>query len=633
MVSGVVVTVTAWPGTPPRGQDKEIVTGETREYARMPADFADRTDFENATRGLVARLEPGVIKAADGRVVYDADAFTRTIAGDCPDTVHPSLWRQSQLTAIQGLFEVTAGIYQLRGIELSNMTVVEGQAGVIVIDPAVSAEVSAAGLALYRAHRSDRPVTAVIYTHSHIDHFGGVLGVVDAGTDVPIVAPEHFLEHAVSENVYAGVAMLRRGIYHTGATLPVSATGQVGVGLGSGTSTGTVGLLAPTLDITHTGQEETLDGVRIVFQMTPGTEAPAEMNFLFPDKRALCMAENVTHNLHNLLTLRGAQVRDARIWSRYIAEAIELFADGTDVAFASHHWPTWGTGNVVKLMTGQRDLYAYLHDQTLRLLNQGYVGSEVAELIEVPPALDAAWHTHGYYGSVSHNVKAIYQRYLGWYDGNPAHLWQHPPEAAATRYVQALGGPDATVAKAREFADAGDLRFAAELASHAVFADPSSEPAKTLLADVLTRLGYGSECATWRNNYLTGARELGGTIAATEVSAAGMAPALTTTQLFDSLAIRIDGKRAWDTNVSIRWHFTDSGETFRMELSNGALIHHPTSRTEPADLVVTLTRPQLLAMLGGAGTDSVQFDGNPKIFTAIAGLTDQPDPNFAIVTP
>jgi alkyl sulfatase BDS1-like metallo-beta-lactamase superfamily hydrolase len=599
----------------------------------MPADFADRTDFGNANRGLVARLEPGMVKAADGRVVYDADAFTRTMAGDCPETVHPSLWRQSQLTAVQGLFEVTEGIYQLRGIDLSNMTVVEGQAGVIVIDPAVSAEVSAAGLALYRAHRGGRPVTAVIYTHSHIDHFGGVLGVVDAGTSVPIVAPAHFLEHAVSENVYAGVAMLRRGVYHTGGGLPVSATGQIGAGLGPGTSAGTVGLLAPTADITHTGQEETLDGVRIVFQMTPGTEAPAEMNFLFPEKRALCLAENVTHNLHNILTLRGAEVRDARIWSRYIAEAIELFADQTDVAFASHHWPTWGTGNVVKLMTDQRDMYAYLHDQTLRLLNQGYTGAEIAEMMELPPALDAAWHTHGYYGSVSHNVKAIYQRYLGWYDGNPAHLWQHPPEAAAARYVQAIGGLDATVAKAKEFAGSGDLRFAAELASHAVFADPSSQAARALLADVLTRLGYGSENATWRNNFLTAAQELAGTIALAPVSAAGMASALTITQLFDSLAIRIDGKRAWDARVSVRWHFTDSGEIYRMELSNGALIHYPTSRTDAADLVITLTRPQLLAMLGGTGTDGVRFDGDPKILATITALTDQPDPAFAIVTP
>jgi alkyl sulfatase BDS1-like metallo-beta-lactamase superfamily hydrolase len=599
----------------------------------MPADFADRTDFENAERGMVARFEPGVIKAADGHVVFDADAYTRVLSGECPDTVNPSLWRQCQLTSIQGLFEVTDGIYQVRGIEISNMTLVEGNTGVIVIDPLVSAECAAAGLALYREHRGDRPVTAVIYTHSHIDHFGGVLGVVAADTTVPIVAPEGFLEHAVSENVYAGTAMLRRGVYQAGTSLPISATGTLGMGLGTGSSAGTVGLIAPTLDITRTGQEETLDGVRIVFQITPATEAPAEMNFHFPDRRALCMAENATHNLHNILTQRGAEVRDARGWSRYLAEAIELFADGTDVAFASHHWPTWGTQNVVTFLTEQRDLYAFLHDQTLRLLNQGYGPSEIAEMIEMPPALDAQWHTHGYYGTVNHDVKAIYQRYLGWWDCNPACYWQHPPQAAAARYVETIGGIDATVAKARQYADNGDLRFAAELGSHAIFADPAHQGARALLADVLTRLGYGAEAATWRNVFLTGALELQQPAEPVPVSAGGIIAALTITQLFDSLAIRIDGKRAWDTTASIRWHFADSGEAYRMELSNGALTHHPTSREDPADLVVTLTRPQLLAMLGGAGTDGVRFDGDPKIFATIAGLTDQPDPAFAIVTP
>jgi alkyl sulfatase BDS1-like metallo-beta-lactamase superfamily hydrolase len=403
--------------------------------------------------------------------------------------------------------------------------------------------------------------------------------------------------------------------------------------LGQTTSSGSVTLIVPTVDITTTGEELVVDGVRMVFQMAPGTEAPAEMHFHFPDLRALCMAENSTHTLHNLLTLRGALVRDPHAWSGYLTEAIDLFGEQTDVVFASHHWPTWGQQECIEYLSVQRDLYAYLHDQTLRMLNQGMTGSEIAEEIQMPPALEAAWHTHGYYGSVSHNVKAVYQRYMGWFDGNPAHLWQHPPEAAATRYVQAIGGLNATIAQARAFADGGDLRFAAELASHAVFADPSSEPARTLLAGVLTRLGHGSECATWRNNYLTGARELGGPIADSAVSAAGMAAALTITQLFDSLAIRIDGKRAWDITASIRWHFTDTGETYRMELSNGALTHHPTTRTDPADLTVTLTRPQLLGMLGGAGADGVQFDGDPKIFTTIAGLTDQPDPAFAIVTP
>lgn len=598
----------------------------------MPADFADRTDFDNANRGLVAVLEPAQIHAGDGRVVYDADGFAAATTGDCPDTVNPSLWRQAQLTAIHGLFEVTAGIYQIRGYDLSNMTLVEGDTGVVVIDPLVSAECAAAGLALYREHRGDRPVAAVIYTHSHIDHFGGVLGVVDADTTVPIVAPEHFLEHAVSENVYAGGAMLRRGMYHTDRA-PGRRNRHPGAGLGPSTSSGTVGLLAPTLDITHTGQEETFDGVHMVFQVTPGTEAPSEMNFYFPDHRALCLAENATHNLHNLLTLRGAEVRDARNWSRYLAEAIEMFAYESDVAFASHHWPTWGTDELIGYLTEQRDLYAYLHDQTLRRLNQGLVGSEIAEDFPMPPALDAAWHTHGYYGSVSHNVKAIYQRYLGWYDGNPAHLWQHPPEAAGARYVRAVGGIDSAVAKAREFAAEGDLRFAAELASHAVFAEPDHAGAKEVLADVLTRLGYGSECATWRNNFLVGASEVDGPPHPAEVSAAGMATALTITQVFDSIAIRIDGPRAWDVTATIRWHFTDVDETYRMELSNGVLVHYPTRRSDPADLVVTLTKPQLLGLLAGSGADGITMDGDAAAISRIVELTDVADPAFPIVSP
>ena len=403
-------------------------------------DVSDRRDFADADRGLVGTLEPMVVTAADGRVVWDMDQWS-FLDADCPDTADPSLWRQAQLTAKHGLYEVSEGIYQVRGFDMSNMTLVEGDRGIIVIDPLISAETAAAALALYRRHRGDRPVSAVIYTHAHLDHFGGVLGVVDADTDVPILAPEHFLEHAVSENVYAGVAMLRRSYYYAAIHLAKSPTGTLGIGLGAGGSTGTPGLIAPTLEITHTGQEETVDGVRMVFQMTPGTECPAEMNLAFPDKRALCMAENATHNFHNLLTLRGAQVRDPRIWSRYLAEAIDLFARDSDVVFASHHWPTWGTEDIVAYLTQQRDLYAYLHDQTLRLINQGYVAAEIAEMIEMPPALEKAWHTHGYYGSVNHNVKAIYQRYLGWYDANPAHLWQHPPEAAGEALRRGAGRP------------------------------------------------------------------------------------------------------------------------------------------------------------------------------------------------
>ena len=596
-------------------------------------DFSDRSDFVNSGRGFIATLDPMVIKTADGRVAWDMDSWG-FLDADCPGTANPSLWRQARLTAKHGLYEVTDGIYQVRGFDLSNMTLVESDHGVIVIDPLISQETAAAAIALYRAHRGDRAVTAVVYTHSHLDHFGGVLGVVDAGTGVPIVAPEHFLEHAVSENVYAGVAMLRRGYYYGAISAAKGATGTLGMGLGASASQGTTGLIAPTIDITRTGQREILDGVRIVFQLTPGTEAPAEMNFYFPDKRALCLAENATRNLHNLLTLRGAQVRDPRIWSRYLAEATELFGRQSDVAFASHHWPTWGTDEIISYLTQQRDLYAYLHDQTLRLINQGYTGSEIAEMIEMPPELDRAWHTHGYYGSASHNIKGIYQRYLGWYDGNPAHLWQHPPEAAAARYVRALGGIDATVARAREFAEQDDLRFAAELASHAVFADPGHAEARELLASVLGRLAYGSENATWRNCFLTGARELRAqTIEHTELSAAGLAPALTITQLFDSVAIRIIGPKAWSERLSISWHFTDAHENYRMELSNGALIHYPTTGIQAADLAVTLTRPQLLQLLATGQPGAVTMSGDPAVLGRLMSLIDSPDPDFAIVTP
>ncbi|GAA3011423.1 alkyl sulfatase dimerization domain-containing protein [Streptomyces drozdowiczii] len=551
------------------------------------------------------------------------------------DTVSRSLWRQGALCARQGLFEVTAGVYQIRGLDLSNMTLVEGERGVVVVaDPLVSAETAAAGLGLYREQRGERPVTAVIYTHPHLDHFGGVMGVIGPGDDVPIVAPEHFMEHAVSENVYAGTAMIRRGMYFSAAGTPVGPKGQVGMGLGMATSTGSVGLIPPTLEITRTGQEEVLDGVRFVFPMTPGTEAPAEMNFFLPELRALCMAENSCHTLHNLLTLRGAQVRDARVWSRYINEAIELFTDSADVAFASHHWPVWGRERIVAFLSEQRDMYGYLHDQTLRMMNIGRTGIEIAEEIELPPALEKAWHVRGYYGSVSHNVKTIYQRYMGWFDGNPAHLWQHPPQGQGERYVRVLGGADRAVETARGFADEGDLRFAAELASHVVFADTGHQGARDLLADILTRLGHGAECSTWRNYYLQGAYELKNPIPPTAIAlAASMASALSVTQAFDSLAIRVDDPRAWDEQLTILWKITDLGETYRMVLSHGALIHYPGPKDTSADLTLTLTKPQLLGLLAGHGLDGITTDGDASALTRLLAVLDEPDPNFPIVTP
>ncbi len=595
--------------------------------------FDDTTDFEDADRGLIGSLVPCVVTADDGRVVWDNDAYA-FLDADCPDTANPSLWRQSQLCAKQGLYEVTQGIYQVRGLDLSNMTLVEGDEGVIVIDPLISKETAAAALALYRTHRGDRPVTAVIYTHAHVDHFGGVHGVHRDG--IPVVAAHGFMEAAVAENVYAGGAMNRRAEYMYGAKLAKGPRGQIGAGLGQTTSLGAVGVITPTLEITHTGQEETLDGVRIRFQMTPGTECPVEMNFLFPERHVLCMAENATHNLHNLLTLRGAVVRDARIWAYYLNEAVTLFADETDVAFASHHWPIWGRDRVVTYLSQQRDLYAYLHDQTLRLMNQGYTGIEIAEMIEMPPALEAAWHTHGYYGSVSHNVKAIYQRYLGWFDGNPAHLWQHPPVAAATRYVDAFGGAAIVIAKAQGYIDAGDLRFAAELLNHVVFADENNSAAREILAGVYETLGFGAENGTWRNFYLQGAEELRNGVAAAALDLAGandMVRALTVDQLFDSLAIRVNGPKAWAQHLTIDWVFTDLGHTYRTELTNGVLIRRVDPGEGSADLTVTLTKPQLLALLGGAGFDGIGTQGDLGTVPRLLAVLDPPGSTFPIVTP
>ncbi|MFE9813154.1 alkyl/aryl-sulfatase [Streptomyces sp. NPDC005548] len=603
--------------------------------------FEDRQDFEDAKRGFLGTAADPLIKSSD-RTIWDFEAYG-FLAGDCPESVNPSLWRQSQLTADHGLFEVVEGIYQVRGFDLSNMTVVEGDQGVLVIDPLVSAETAAAALALYRAHRGDRPVTGVLYTHSHVDHFGGVRGVLPTDREVPVLAPEGFLEHAVSENVYAGTAMSRRAAYMYGAALPKAPRGQVGSGLGQTNSTGTVTLVAPTVDITRTGQEEEVDGIRMVFQLTPGTEAPAELNIFFPAHAALCMAENATHNLHNLLTLRGAAVRDPHVWSIYLTEAITLFGAEADLAFASHHWPVWGRERVHTFLSEQRDLYGYLHDQTLRMINQGLTGPEIAEQMQVPPALERAWHTHGYYGSVSHNTKAIYQRYMGWFDGNPAHLWQHPPVEAAGRYVDFMGGAAQVLQRARQSFAAGDYRWVAEVVNHVVFADPANTDARTLQAAALEQLGYGSENGPWRNFYLMGALELrdGGIGTPASTASPDVIAALTLDQLFDSLAIRVDGPGSCDADLTVRWnlHGTDP---ITMRLHNGLLTHitgEGPAVSTPA-VTITLDEAALRAVLLGATdldaliTDGrAQTTGDPGVLAELLGHLTAPDPDFAIVTP
>ncbi|HEV7418980.1 MAG TPA: alkyl sulfatase dimerization domain-containing protein [Mycobacterium sp.] len=603
--------------------------------------FEDTRDFADADRGFIGALQPCVIKAADGRVVWDNDVYA-FLSGDAPTSVHPSLWRQSTLCAKQGLYEVVEGVYQVRGLDLSNVSFIEGDTGVIVIDPLVSTETAAAALALYRTHRGDRAVVAVIYTHSHVDHFGGVLGVtsqadVDAGK-VAVLAPEGFIDHAVQENVYAGTAMARRASYMYGTVLARGPQGQVGCGLGQTPSTGEVAVIVPTLDITETGETHTIDGVEIEFQMAPGTEAPAEMHFYFPRYRALCMAENATHNLHNLLTLRGALVRDPHGWSGYLTEAIDAFSDRTDVVFASHHWPTWGKDRIVEFLSLQRDMYAYLHDQTLRLLNQGYTGVEIAENFQMPPALHRAWHTHGYYGSVSHNVKAVYQRYMGWFDGNPARLWPHPPEAIGPRYVEAIGGIDRVVELAARAFEEGDFRWAATLLDHAIFTDTEHVAARELYADTLEQLAYGAENATWRNFFLAGTTELrdGNFGTPGQTTSLSMVSQLSPEQLFDSFAISINGPKAWDLDLSIDVTFSDVAANYRLALRNGVLVH----RKVPADAAtatatVTLATKLRLLMFAAGDTTSPGLDvsGDANALPSLLGVLDRPDPNFDIVTP
>jgi alkyl sulfatase BDS1-like metallo-beta-lactamase superfamily hydrolase len=612
--------------------------------ARMP--WQDSADVDDARRGFVGRAVEREILSDDGRVVWNLDAYDFLRDAEAPDTAHPSLWRQGQLLIHDGLFEVAPGIYQLRGFDLSVMSIVESESGVIVIDPLISRETAAAAFGLYTAHRGERPVRAMIYTHSHLDHFGGVKGIisqddVDAGRTV-VIAPEGFLEAAIAENVFAGTAMARRAGYMYGAALPKGPAGQIGTGLGQTTSTGAVTLIRPTVDITHTGQELTIDGVRIVFQVTPGTEAPAEMNFYFPGFRALCSAENTSHTLHNILTIRGAVVRDAHAWAHYLTETISLFGDDLEVLFASHHWPTWGRERAVEFLAMQRDMYLYLHDQTLRLLNQGYTGAEIAEVLEMPPALEQAWHTHGYYGSVSHNVKAIYQRYMGWYDANPANLWPHPPLESAERYVAAMGGPAQTLAEAQRAFDDGDYRWCCEVGKHLVFADDTDTAARGLLAAAMEQLAFGAENGTWRNAFLAGAKELRDGAFGTPASTAGLdiAFALTVPQIFDSMAVRIDGPKSWHEHIVLSWVFTDDDTAFVTELRNGVMHHRRVDAPASGSTTLRLARTTLVQLVlrvlpihDALSRDLLDIDGDGEDLQRLLAVIAPVDPNFAIVTP
>jgi alkyl sulfatase BDS1-like metallo-beta-lactamase superfamily hydrolase len=603
------------------------------------------TDLEEARRGLIAPFDPPVVEDERGRTVWDLRSYD-FLDGEPPDTANPNLWRQSQLTRIAGLFELAPGFYQLRGFDLSNMHVVEGEEGIVVIDPLVSAETAAAALALYREHRGDRPVTGLIYTHSHVDHFGGARGVVSAeeveAGRIPVLAPAGFLHHAVSENVFAGTAMGRRAGYMYGALLERGPEGQVGSGLGQTTSLGTITLIPPTVEIGDTGQTEILDGIEMTFQLTPGTEAPAAMNIHFPEARVLCVADNVARSMHNILTPRGALVRDPRIWARYLDEAIELFGARSEVLFSGHHWACWGRERILDLLEKQRDLYTYLHDQTLRLLNKGHTGPEIAELVELPPSLAEEWHCREFYGSVSHNTKAIYQRYMGWFDGNPAHLWEHPPREQASRYVEFMGGAEAVLEKAHRSFEEEDYRWVAEVVNHVVFAEPENEAARELQASALERLGHGAENATWRNFFLAGAKELRDGIGGTPTSPAppDIVANLSVAQLLDAMAIRLDGPRAWDSRLRIDWVIAEPDEAHALTVRNGVLRHRPGRHEPAADAALLVDRQgldRLLLKTADIGelveSGRLRFEGDGEKIGELLGLLDEPDPSFPIVTP
>jgi len=628
-------------------QDATPVTRARQRAALETLPFDDTRDFEDAARGFVATLPEVEIKNAQGRVVWSLRDYAFLARAEAPPTVNPSLWRQARLNLHHGLFQVTERVYQVRGFDLSDMTLIEGERGVIVVDPLISTEVARAGLDLYRAHRGDRPVTAVIYSHSHTDHYGGVRGVLDeaevAAGLVPVVAPARFMEEVVSEAVLAGTAMIRRGQFQFGPTLPKGPRGQVDAGLGKGTSRGTVTLIPPTVTIAEPIETHRLDGVEIVFQLTPETEAPAEMHMFYPALRALNLAENATHNLHNLYPIRGAQVRDANAWAKYIDEARDRFGRGADVAFAQHHWPVWGTERVQEFLAAQRDLYKFLHDQTVRLMNHGFKAAEIAERLALPRGLAATWHVRGYYGTLSHNSKSVYQRYLGWYDANPASLDPLPPVERGGKYVEYMGGAAAALARAREDYARGEYRFVAEVMSHLVFADPANREARRLGADALEQMGYAAEAATWRNAYLLGALELRqgrpDTTARAPVSP-DLVRGMTLDLFFDYLAVRLNGERAEGERSVLNWVFPDLDRRYVLTLQNCALTYLAERQAERPDATITLARPVLdrlvlreLTIDAALAQGLATIAGDPKPVVRLFGLLDDFALMFDVIEP
>lgn len=610
--------------------------------------FEDRRSFDDAARGFIASLEPlTILHQRSGRPAYDLSGLD-FLDGDAPDTVNPSLWRQAQLNArFNGLFEVTDGLYQVRSFDIANMTLIRGDSGWIIVDPLTSSETARAALDLANQHLGERPVRAVLHTHSHADHFAGVLGVVtpeqvESG-EVQVVAPAHFVVESLNENVLAGNVMNRRATYMYGNLLAPSPTGFVTTGLGAALSMGTTGFVVPNDTIECSGETRTIDGIEFEFQMTPGSEAPAEFVFYLPQFKALCMSEITSHHLHNVYTPRGAQVRDALAWSRQIHESIERFGARLEIQFACHHWPTWGREAAVAYLAKQRDLYKFIHDQSLRLANQGHTKEEIAEQITLPDSLGLEFANRGYYGSVSHNARAVYVKYLGYFDGNPATLHPLPPSESGRRYLEFMGGADAVVTRARASFEEGDYRWVAEVLNHVVMAEPGHEPARALMADTLEQMGYQAESAPWRNFYLCGALELRNGLPQTGTAfraSEGMARGMPIENLFDTMAVRLNPERADGIRLQVNFHFTDLEQRYLLVVENSVLhaFAGQQSATADAELAVPALEFKRLIMALTTATELIdaghlEIRGDAGVLARLVELFDQFERRFPIVTP
>lgn len=632
-------------GTAPKDAEPATRRANAEVLTRLP--FEDRRDYAEARRGFIATLGDGMVRNAAGTVVWNLNEYDFLKSDAAPATVNPSLWRMAQLNLVHGLFKVVDRIYQIRGFDIANMTIIEGDSGLIIIDPLTTCEVSKAGLELFYAHRPKKPVVAVIYTHSHMDHFGGVKGVISpeevrAGK-VAVLAPDGFMEAVGGENVMAGLPMARRAQFQFGPMLPKGARQQVDAGLGKGVARGTLSLIAPTDLIVQPTENRSIDGVEFVFQLAPETEAPAEMHIYMPQYRVLNMAENATHHLHNFIPLRGAVVRDPRMWSKYLAEAVELFGHKTDILIGQHHWPTWGQAEISAYLAKQRDLYKHIHDQSLRLMNKGYRPAEIAEVLELPPGLAREWSVRGYYGSVSHNAKAVYQRYLSWYDGNPANLNPLPPRESALKTIAYMGGADAVIARARKDFAEGAFRWVAQVMNQVVFAEPENRAARELGADALEQLGYQAESATWRNAYLYAALELRNGLAKLPprpLLSPDLISGLSTDVFFDFIAVRLDPAKAAGNTWRFNWHFTDTGEKVAQNLENSTLTHVIGKEFAKPDVTIVTTRAifDAVALKQTSFAETVmagqsKLEGDVLKLKALFEMLDTFEMMFEVVTP